>query len=73
MIDDKKTIGWTRPFCSSYLCPGAVDSPVPELTSNKREEMSTKRDINPYLVGQTLKDYEVFYQIDNMMIGICPL
>ena len=56
MIDDKKTIGWTRPFCSSYLCPGAVDSPVPELTSNKREEMRTKRDINPHLVGQTLEE-----------------
>ena len=56
MIDDKRQLVGRDLFRSSYLCPGAVDSPVPELTSNKREEMGTKRDINPHLVGQTLKE-----------------
>ena len=78
MIDDKKTIGWTRPFSFFVSLPWGSGQSCPRVDlKQKRRDEDKKRHKSPFgrsNAKRDFQDYEFFlYQVDNMMIGICPL
>ena len=78
MIDDKKTIGWTRPFSFFVSLPWGSGQSCPRVDlKQKRRDGDKKRHKSPFgrsNARRDFQDYEVFYQLDdNIIISFCPL